>query len=162
MTDFVLTPPEFTDIRFKFFRMTVEAFYLWKWGRTCPWDGAESNQLTRLLKADPKLTLQDFRLFLYNYGCSDDITPGERPRSFIPRLHNYSVTSLDRFGRDPNASIQTSQTQRARRNDSAFEQARANRGLLENPVGDLPAKRVDTGRDRALGDGLEPLLGGGD
>src|SRR6266849_10150433 len=139
---FALTPPDGNGTRFTAFRDSVLKFYQWKWGRCCPWDGAEANQLSRLLKSDPTLSLQDFRLFLYNYGCSDDITPGERPRSFLPRIHDYSVTPLDRFRRNPNAKIETASSQRSRRNDTAFEQARQNRRIAPDPKRNFPAEGI--------------------
>src|ERR1035441_9108548 len=91
------------DPRFTPFRERIVAFYTWRWNQECPWDGSESGNLARLLKACPKLDVNTFSRWLYNYGMSDDISPGERPRKFLPRIHDYSVTHLDRFRRDPNA-----------------------------------------------------------
>ena len=90
-----------SDPRFTPFRERIVAFYQWKWNQECAWDGSESNQLARLLRSCPNLDVNTFSRWLYNYGLSDDIPPGERPRKFLPRIHDYSVTKLDRFHRDP-------------------------------------------------------------
>ena len=116
-----------TDNRFTPFRERIVAFYTWRWQQECAWDGSESNQLARLLKACPKLDVNTFSRWLYNYGLSDDIAPGERPREFLPRIHRYSQTHLDRFGRDPNAK--TGETFADR--DSSNTAANARR-VLEN------------------------------
>lgn len=92
------------DPRFTPFRERIEAFYRWRWFHECPWDGSESGNLAKLLKACPKLDVNTFSRWLYNYGLSEDIAPGERPRAFLPRIHNYSIAPLDRYGRDQNAS----------------------------------------------------------
>src|SRR5260221_3928578 len=103
MSDFTLTPSDGFGSRFKTFRQMVEAFYRWKWGNECAWSGAEASQLKRLLGACPKLDVLTFKRWLYNYGCSDDIAPGERPCRFLPRIHNYSQVPLDRFSRSQDA-----------------------------------------------------------
>src|ERR1035438_7783196 len=101
--EFALSPPEQHDTRFKLFKAMIFRFYKWKWGYDCPWSASEAKQLFELLKSSPTLDVQTFTRWLYNYGLSQDIAPGERPRAFIPRIHRYSITNLDRFGRDPNA-----------------------------------------------------------
>src|SRR6266436_10416695 len=158
---FVLTPPDDKDLRFTLFKQVVASFYRWKWGIECPWDASEGNQLKRLLKASPTLDIHSFRVFLYNYGCSNDITPGERPRSFLPRIYDYSITPLDRFRRNPNAAIDSAQTQRARRNDTAFEQARQNRRIAQGPERNLPPERVEQRGNRTLGNGFKRLSDAG-
>jgi hypothetical protein len=92
-----------TDERFTPFKEAVWGFYLWRWKREPPWDGAEQNQLSRLLKASPKLDLATFKLWLYNYGRSENLKPGERPCRFLARLDEYSISPLDRFGREKGA-----------------------------------------------------------
>ena len=126
---FELTAPEpdLGGVRFRIFREVIQRFYLWRWNQDCPWDGSESNQLSRLLRANPTLDVMDFRRWLMNYGQSDDITPGERPRKFLPRIHDYSVTALDRFGRDQNAkSGETFAERDAKGTDSAIARVREN------------------------------------
>src|SRR5277367_3624815 len=87
------------DTRFSAFRERIVAFYMWRFQQECPWDGGESNQLANLLKASPSLDVNTFSRWLYNYGMSDDIAPGERPRAFLTRIHRYSVTRLNVYGR---------------------------------------------------------------
>ena len=164
MDEFVLTPPTFNEEgRFTAFRQRIEAFYKWKWNQECPWDGSESHQLSLLLKACPILDISEFSKWLYFYGCSEDIKPGERPRSFLPRIHNYSVVPLDRFGRSQDAVIQTAQTQRARRSDSAFERVRQNRLASQGATRNLPSEGGDNGNgNRKLAPGSKQLRAAGD
>lgn len=119
---------ELKDLRFMPFKERIFAFYTWRWKQECPWDGSEAGNLARLLKACPKLDVDSFSRWLYNYGISQDIPPGERPRKFLPRIHDYSITPLDRFRRDPNA--ENGKTFAARdeaATDTARERARENR-----------------------------------
>lgn len=160
--DFILTPFDGNSSRFADFRQMVTKFYEWKWGHECPWDGAEGRQLSQLLKSSPSLDVMTFKRWLYNYGMSEDITPGERPRSFLPRIHNYSVVPLDRFKRSQDAQIDTAQTQRARRNSAAFEQARQDRRIAEHPSPNLPEQRTLPRRNPALASGFRRLSSGSD
>lgn len=159
---FELTPPEDKANTKHFqFRALIVAFYQWKWKDECPWDGSEARQLSSLLKSCPKLDIATFKRWLYNYGCSDDIKPGERPRSFLPKIHNYSVVPLDRFGRSQDVQIDTAQTQRLKRGFANLERPVSPR-LPENSIDDLPEQRIIRGRDRQLGSGFKPLSGFGD
>lgn len=117
--------------RFTIFKAVVFRFYQWKWGRAPLWDGAEANQLSRLLKADPSLDVQTFSVWLKNYGSSQDISPGERPCMFIPRITKYSVAALNQFGREENVGNESKQDAIARRNREAFAQVR---GGLPQPM----------------------------
>lgn len=163
MMTFALTPPEAKDNRFRLFRAMVSTFYLWRWKHECPWGPAEANQLSRLLKTDPSLDLQTFKRWLYNYGMSEDIAPGERPCRFLPRIHNYSVVPLDRFGRSQDATIDTAKAQAARRTDAAFERVRARYLASQGTLEHLPEQtRINRSRDRALASGLKQLSDGGD
>src|SRR6185437_9724323 len=122
---FALTSPDEYGPRFQDFRDLVQAFYRWRWDQECPWDASDASQLSRVIKACPRLDIGTMKRWLYNYGCSDDIKPGERPRSFLPRIHNYSVVPLDRFGRSQDAEIPTKEAQRTRRSNAAFDRVRA-------------------------------------
>ena len=159
---FALTPPETNGNRFTEFRLLIVAFYQWRWNQTCPWDGSEARQLSQLLKSNPILDTAQFKRWLYNYGCSDDIKPGERPRKFLPRIHDYSIVPLDRFGRSQDAIIDNAQTQRLRRGFTNLEQARTDQPSLESSTPNLPTERTVRRRDRQLGAGLRPLHGGAD
>jgi hypothetical protein len=129
------------------FRETVLKFYWWKWQKECPWDGSESNQLTKLLKCNPALAVEDFARWLYNYGRSEDISPGERPRRFLPRIHNYSVGVLDRYGRSIHAKTGETFADRDSTNTaSAAARIKQNLGLAGgNVLAHQPAdeRRVD-------------------
>jgi hypothetical protein len=82
------------------FKELIFRFYQWKYQRDPDWDGSEAKQLSSLLKANPKLDVETFAHWLKNYGASDDISPGERPRIFLPKISRYSVAPLDRYGKD--------------------------------------------------------------
>lgn len=99
--DLILSPPssEQKESRFAIFKEMIFKFYNWKYQRDPQWDGSEAKQLSALLKSDPKLDILTFRQWLKNYGESKDISPGERPRIFLPRLSKYSVTALNQYGR---------------------------------------------------------------
>lgn len=129
MSDFALSPPDEFGGRFQSFKQVTQSFYVWAWHQECPWDGSEAAQLSRLLKASPNLDIQTFRRWLFNYSQSEDIKPGERPRSFLPRIHNYSVTPLNVYGRSVNAGtpFQTSAERIETANRAAFERAREDR-----------------------------------
>lgn len=124
MHDFTLTPFDGTTTRFQDFKAMVEKFYRWKWSNDCPWDGSEAKQLSLLLKASPTMTVQEFARALYYYSLSGNITPGERPRKFLPRIHDYTVKPIDRFGKDPDSEkVQSKQLAQAERNQSAIDRA---------------------------------------
>lgn len=149
------------DPRFTPFRERIFAFYKWRWDQECAWDASESNQLSRLLKSSPNLEINQFSRWLYNYGQSEDIAPGERPRAFLPRIHRYSVTNLDRYGRDPNAK--SGQTF-AERDESATRQAiRAARQNRHGLVPDVQPDRktIIGGQDKSVAPRPFPLLGQG-
>lgn len=163
MTDLVLTPSDGTNNRFTEFRTWIERAYEWKWHLQCPWGPAEANQLSNLLKACPKLDSITFAHWLKNYLDSDDHPPGERPSRFLPRLHNYSVTPLDRFGRNPDAKTETAYEQKQRRINADFERARQNRLEPQRSAENLPLEGSrGTRRVRALASGLRPLSDCGD
>jgi hypothetical protein len=151
------------DPRFTPFKERIFAFYRWRWSNgECPWDGSEANQLSKLLKSCPKLSIQDFSRWLYNYGQSEDIAPGERPRAFLPRIHRYSVTNLDRYGRDPNVRPGETFAERDEKgNSTAFERARQNR---RGPTVNVPAIEQihDGGKNQSLARRPRVLPSGGD
>lgn len=95
------------DPRHSAFKERIFNFYHWRWKQECPWDGGEASQLARLLSSSPKLDLDTFARWLFNYGRSEDITPGERARHFLPRIHDYSIGPLDRFKRPLNGKAST-------------------------------------------------------
>lgn len=143
---------ELKDPRFTPFKDRIFAFYQWRWSQECPWDGSEAGNLSKLLKACPKLDISQFSRWLYNYGQSEDIKPGERPRTFLPRIHNYSITPLNIFGRDPRH--ETRQTFAARdeaATDTAIARARARR------IGDSPQRYARTLSDRSDQRGVQNL-----
>jgi hypothetical protein len=147
---FALSPPEQNETRFVPFREMVFRFYKWRWGYECPWSAGEGKQLSELLKSSPTLDLPTFALWLKRYGESEDIAPGERPRRFLPRIHNYSVAALDRFGRDKNAKNGETFAERdARSTSSAIERVRQNLASTERHVDALGAG-AERGKDSAV------------
>src|SRR5262249_989473 len=139
-----------------------ERAYYWRYQEPCPWNGGEAKNLKQLLLDFPKLEKIKFAHWLKNYFMSQDYPPGERPRSFLPRISNYSIEPLDRFSRSQNATIENAQAQRARRNRAALEQAEKNSRLASNPDRNLPPERIEPRRDRTLGTGFSALRDCGD
>lgn len=113
--------PDERHIRFK---DLIFRFYQWKWKRKPGWDGSDAAQLARLLKANPDLDDITFATWLRNYGESKDITPGERPRRFLPRIENYSVRPLNQFGRDGAGSANGKASPAEQRGQQISEQRR--------------------------------------
>jgi hypothetical protein len=138
------------------FKDLIFRFYQWRWKQQCPWDGSEAKQLSNLLAASPDLQPNDFARWLKNYGESKDISPGERPRKFLPRIHDYSVTKLNQFRRDADVRTETFDSARVRNTDDAFEQAARNLAgsstdSSNSPSGDDSAGNRDVGQiPRAL------------
>ena len=132
MSDFQLTPPPPADDRFSRFRAWIERAYFWRCQRPCPWDGSDSRHLKIFLEANPQLGEIEFAHWLKNYMVSEDHPAGERPRSFLSRLSNYSVEPLDRFGRSGNAHIITKQDQTQARNSAVIREARRNFDLAQD------------------------------
>jgi hypothetical protein len=162
MEEFTLTPPPLKDTRFTKFREWIEKAVMWKWQAAPRWGAMEGKQLSLLLGEMPDLTERDFCLALKNLLNSDDIPAMQRPGFWLPRLESYIVHPHDRFSRNPEAIHDTAQSQRQRRNLAAFEQVRKNHGLVENPTGNLPPKRIDPRRDLSLGTGLKRISDGSD
>jgi len=132
------------------FKDMIFRFYKWKWGRDCPWDGSEAKQLSNLLAADPALDVMTFASWLKNYGESKDISPGERPRAFLPRIHSYSVTKLNQYRRDADVRTETFDSARVRNTDDAFEQAARNLASAQTDGGN-PASGDDAAGNRDVG-----------
>ena len=160
--EFSLTPPE-VRTTFSEFRLWIERAYWFYCRCQCPWDASEAVQLKRFLAANPALSVQDFKHWLNNYMLSEDHAPGERPRSFIPRLNNYSVEPLDRFGRSIYARIPTAKDQNRAINCANFREARCDRQLAPEDARPLSPKRTaDDVGNRGLAQRPRPLLPGGD
>jgi hypothetical protein len=88
-----------TDPRFRPFRKEVFRFWV---GvnpdqTKCPWLGAESAALNRLLLGSPDLTLDDFKRILANRAHSE-VNHTEAPRYWLGGALKYIESSLDRYG----------------------------------------------------------------
>ena len=118
-------------------------FYRWLWREECPWDASEATNLSKLLKANPSLDAAKLRRWLYNYALSKDYPPGERPRRFLPRIHNYSVTNLNVYSRDAN-DTESYADRNERASATAFDRARS---LRRGPEPDV----------HTLGQGIERI-----
>jgi hypothetical protein len=164
MSDLVLTPfdPPQKDYRFTKFREWIDRAYIWKWNAKPRWGGMEARNLWNLLQEMPELTEKDFCLALKNLVNSADIPAMQRPGYWLPKLDSYLVHHHNTFGRNPDATIETAQTQRERRTDSAFERVRTNLRTSQDPAKDLPAKGIRPRRDRALGTGFRAISDCGD
>ena len=67
-------------------------------GITCPWDGSEAKALTKMLKANPSWTPDEWRVMILNYFESEGVN-GERPRVWLPHISKWAAGTLDRFGK---------------------------------------------------------------
>jgi hypothetical protein len=130
----VLTPP--TEKRHTLFREATENAYLRNSASLdCPWGPAEGMQLAKLLRENPRLDVETFTRWLENYHRSQDHLPGERPCKYLPRIHDYSETVIDKFRRSPMAIAVTVKDQNALRTEMAFGAVRAKESRLrEEPA----------------------------
>jgi hypothetical protein len=155
--EFELTPPPMKDERFMKFREWIFRAVNWKWNANPRWGGAEAKNLSSLLAEMPELTEREFCLALKNLLNSDDVPAMQRPAYWLPKIESYIIHAHNTFGRNPDAAITTAQTQRARRNSAAIEQAIQNRRIAPNSSRDLPAEGIDQRGSRTLGSGLKRL-----
>lgn len=84
-----------------------------------PWDGSEAKQLSILLKNKPDWDEKKFAICLWNYARSE-ITRGDRPRIFLPRLTSYQNGPLDKYGKEKRYD-ETKEAARDRRNCELLE-----------------------------------------
>lgn len=105
MTEFALTPSEPIETRFSQFKAMLFAAFRDKYKRAPRWDGAEQNQLAKLLKGMPELTILQFQVALANIFNSGDIPKGERPSRWLPRLDSYIEEHHNVFGRNPSDAM---------------------------------------------------------
>jgi hypothetical protein len=145
-------PPDPRHVPFK---EVIFRFYRWKWGRDPQWDGAEGNQLSRLLKSDPKLDERTFAVWLRNYGNSEDIAPGERPCMFLPKISRYSVVALDRYGRNGNGESKDAAL--ARKNREVLERLRSKAGATDESGAPI-LEGIERGSDGVVGRNPRKLL----
>ena len=68
-----------------------------------PWDGSEGKALSLLLKANPHLDLEAFKVLLRNRHQSE-VSHAERPRKWLDRVTDYACGPLDRYGKPKEAS----------------------------------------------------------
>jgi hypothetical protein len=163
--EFTLTAPDPTppkDTRFAAFKEWIERAYQWKWNAMPRWGGMEAKNLWTLLQEMPDLKEKQFCIALKNLLNSHDIPAMQRPGYWLPKIDSYLVHHHNTFGRNPNVTIENSQTQRTRRTDSAIERVRENLRTAANSGKHLPAERIGARRDRALGTGFKPISDCGD
>jgi len=137
----VLSPPPDRDLRHRSFRSVLCAFYTWKWHYACPWGAEDGAQLKRFLDLNPTLEEATFKRWLLNYSNSHNITPGERPFRFLPRMDTYSVEPIDKFRTSFNAPIITAKLQNTMRTAMAMEQVRQD-DMLQQAALPEPPERV--------------------
>ena len=68
----------------------------WQFHWTTP---GTDDKLDELLEADRGVTVQQFGGWLQKWAVSEDHPPGEHPKYFLPRIHGYSISSIDRHRR---------------------------------------------------------------
>ena len=66
-------------------------------GISCPWDGSEAAALTKMLKANPSWTPDEWRVMVLNHFESEKAN-GERPRVWLPHISKWALGPLDKFG----------------------------------------------------------------
>ena len=66
-------------------------------GISCPWDGSEAKALTKMLKANPAWTSDEWRILVLNHFESEKAN-GERPRVWLPHISRWALGPLDKFG----------------------------------------------------------------
>ena len=66
-------------------------------GISCPWDGSEAAALTKMLKANPSWTPDEWRVMILNHFESEKAN-GERPRIWLPNISKWALGPLDKFG----------------------------------------------------------------
>lgn len=95
----ILTPkPKSSDNRHALFKAEIGVYWARHNQHEMPWDGSEARQLSTLLSAIPKTTVEDFRVWLSNRSNSD-ANHSERVRSWIAKASDYAGGSLDVYGK---------------------------------------------------------------
>lgn len=64
---------------------------------------AAGSNLKRLLNSQPNLNKEQFIVWLENYHTSENHNPADSPAHYIPRLKDYELGTLNKFGR-PNVA----------------------------------------------------------
>lgn len=86
------------DPRHAIFRDKLEKFWAWfNPDLRLSWGPAEAGQLGLFLKKWPELTAEEFRTWLLNYSDSDEVVTTKTPKQFLPVLHEYANSPLNKF-----------------------------------------------------------------
>lgn len=68
----------------------------------CPWDGSEAANLSKILKAWPSVTDEQFVRCLENIALSECIPRGDRPREWLGKMPKFLDCALDQFWKPKN------------------------------------------------------------
>lgn len=103
------------DVRHTLFRL--EIFASWPEGEPS-WNGREGSALSKLLAANPRLTLEGFRRLLKHRRDSEGVNLSARPYGWLEKVTDYGSGPLDRYGK-PLQAPTTHQIQTMTREEAA-------------------------------------------
>ncbi len=97
-----------SDPRHAILRDKLEKF--WGWlnpNLKLAWGPSEAGQLGKFLKDWPELTPEEFRIWLLNYSDSDEVVTTKTPKQFLPHLHEYANSPLNKYHKPKDEHAQT-------------------------------------------------------
>jgi hypothetical protein len=85
------------DPRHTEFKNKLADYWGWAGNGDMPWDASEASKLSKMLKANPTLTVKEMGVCLMNRHKSEDVNTAARPRQWLENLTDYRGGPLDRF-----------------------------------------------------------------
>jgi hypothetical protein len=95
----LLPPPVDARSRFSQFKELLFKCYDYLNKAIYPWDASDATQLSKFLKSNPTLTIEEFRNWLLNYSDSGNINPSWRIRRVLSVITEYRNGPLNEYGR---------------------------------------------------------------
>jgi hypothetical protein len=86
------------DPRFSPFRAEIFTHWPAHLGEP-PWDASDAKALSRLLAANPNLTVEGFKRLLRNRGESEGVNLTQRPRAWLERVTDYAMGPLNQYNK---------------------------------------------------------------
>jgi hypothetical protein len=97
--------PKTTDLRFKPFIDLIYKAHK-HFVQVDPILGSRPGKYVKeLLASQPKLTAEEFRVWLENYHNSENHNPADSPAYYIPKLKNYELGPLNTYGRPKREAV---------------------------------------------------------
>lgn len=139
----------------------VQGWYRDWAGVDCPWDGSEGSNLSKILKAWPSVTDEQFSRCLDHIEKSECIPKGTRPCEWLCRLPKFLDGPLDQFWKAKgNENGQTRSTSKANDREQRIVDRvlryRAGSAGAANSAGDSTVAVPGNGRSGACGLDGEP------